>query len=368
MTSNEIATQSGGDLATTSGGDLVGTNADRGAYSGGYTEYSPAQRDQLRALGGLDEASDGDIAMLKAVSDRSGLDPFVKQIYLVGRKTKTGGYRGEPERWETKWSVQVGIDGFRAVTHRYAEEKGLTVELGRPVFYDAEGNQQLIWLRAWGYPAAAEVTVRVGQSTATAVATWDEYVQTKRDGSPNSMWDKMPTVMLAKCAEAQAHRRVCPLTAGMHEPAELAHLDSEPVRVVSERVPAGPKRGMAGLADSLGVGAASDSSAEPEPAQVSNSDQGVNVDSPADSAPTADPLCTRAQQQKLAILLDNEKVGDRQAKLDYLEGQFGRKFANSKELTKVEASRLIEFLEEAQAADAAKAEQPQEAPVEGGDA
>ncbi|ORL30435.1 hypothetical protein [Prescottella equi] len=172
----------------------------------------------------------------------------------------------------------------------------------------------------------------------------------------NEKYLKDPQAMLYAKAASEVCRKIAPdVLLGIAYTREELELEyPEPVRAKAERVTAGPKRGMAGLADSLGVGAASDSSAEPEPAQVSASEPVEKVDTAADSAP-AETLCTRAQQQKLAILLDNEKVGDRQAKLDYLEGQFGRKFASSKELTKVEASRLIEFLEEAQAADAMKA-------------
>ncbi|MDG3013578.1 recombinase RecT [Speluncibacter jeojiensis] len=319
----ELATQGGAELATTTAGDLVGTTEDRGVYRGGHSDWTPEQRDQLRALGGLDEASDGDIAMLKAVSDRSGLDPFVKQVYLVGRKTKTGGYRGEAERWETKWSVQVGIDGFRAVTHRYASEKGLIVEIGRPVFYNADGDPQKIWLRKWGYPAAAEVTITVGQATATTVATWDEYVQTKRDGSPNSMWDKMPTVMLAKCAEAQAHRRVCPLTAGMHEAAEMAHLDSEPVRVVSERV-AGPRGGTAALREKLGV--ASNPVAEVDTAQV---------EAPAKA--------TAAEVKSLRAALDTAGITTEERPA-FLAARVGHPVKALSELTSAEIAAVLDFL------------------------
>lgn len=215
------------------GTDLVGTSEDRGIYQAGqHSNWTPEQRDELRALMDAGDASDGDLAMLSTISARSGLDPFLKQVYLVGRKTKTGGYRGEPERWETKWTVQTGIDGFRQVTHRYAAKKNTSATIGRPIFYDAEGNQHPIWLKAWGNPAAAEVTVTVGNSQGTGIATWDEYAQTKRNGEPNSMWEKFGPTMLAKCAEAQAHRRVCPLTAGMYEASEIR----EPVHAEATRV------------------------------------------------------------------------------------------------------------------------------------
>lgn len=217
----------------TTAGDLIGTTADRGAHHAGLpSKYTPEERNQLRALGGLDEASDADIDMLQAVANRADLDPFLKEIYLVGRKTKTGGYRGDPERWETKWTVQTSIDGFRKVTHRYAEQRGKSVNIGTPLFYTEDGQTRPFWLMKWGYPAACEITVKVGGSEATTVAVWDEYVQTKKNGEPNSMWSKMGTTMLGKCAEAQAHRRLCPLSAGMYLPEEMGqanntlHVDS----------------------------------------------------------------------------------------------------------------------------------------------
>lgn len=61
--------------------------------------------------------------------------------------------------------------------------------------------------------------------------------------------------------------------------------------------------------------------------------------------PAAEPLSTTAQQQKLAILLDKSGVRDRDDKLAYLKAQFGRDFESSKELTRREASDLIDFLE-----------------------
>lgn len=188
--------------------DTIGTADDRGIQHGIGT-YTAAQRDQLRAVQNLGEASDADLDILFGVAQRSGLDPMLKEIYLVGRKTKTGGYRGEPERWETVWTVQTGIDGFRKVTHRYAANQGTHVEIGRPIFYDEDGNARPFWSKKHGdHPEAAEVTVKVGDSIGVGIVTWDEYVQTKaeyKNGKktggqvPNSMWEQYGPTMLAKC-------------------------------------------------------------------------------------------------------------------------------------------------------------------------
>lgn len=271
---NEVAIQSSQEL-------------DRGVHRDGeFTKYSTDQRAQLRALGGLDEASDGDLDMLAAFSDRTGLDPFVKEVYLVGRKTKTGGYRGEPERWETKWTVQTGIDGFRKVTHRVGEAKGLPVQIGRPIYYDNEGNQRKIWLKQWGFPAAAEVEISIGDNTGVGMATWDEFVQTKKGGDPNSMWEKMGPTMLSKCAEAQAHRRVTPLTAGMYVAEEMMHADNV-VQAKSTRMDV--SRGADGVRAALAA-----KQQEPEPAPES-----VQVDTAEYVAEVTEHLATLDTQEQV---------------------------------------------------------------------
>lgn len=240
-TTNEVAT--------------TGTD-DRGLHKpGDLSAYSSTERDQLRALAGLDEASDGDLDMLAKVCQRTGLDPFIREIYLIGRKTKTGGYRGEPERRETKWSVQTGIDGFRKVLFRAAEKEQKKHSISAPVFYDANGNTHEIWLKSWGNPAAARVEVTLGDSVGVGLATWDEYAQTKNNGEVTSMWKKLGPTMLAKCAEAQAHRRVNSLTSGIYTPEEMEQAENR-VRMDARRVP-DSSRGASGVRAAL--------AANPEP-------------------------------------------------------------------------------------------------------
>jgi hypothetical protein len=210
-------------------GDLVGTTADRGIQTR-PSRYTQEERDLIRAMCGDDQISDGDIDMLNKVAARSGLDPFLKEIYLVGRKTKTGGYRGEPAKFETKWTIQTGIDGFRSTSKRYADARGEAMVISAPTYYNENGDSFPIWMKKWGYPAAAKMTVTIGKSSAEHMVTWDEYAQTKDEWvngkktgnkSPNSMWEQFGPTMLAKSAEAGAHRRVCPISAGMYVVEEM---------------------------------------------------------------------------------------------------------------------------------------------------
>ena len=180
--SNQIATTDSTEVAT----------ADVGTWSPGQqSDFSPRERDELRAVQpGLDKASDADLHKLFAVCKQADLNPYLKEVYLVPRWSKQG----------TVWSTQTSIDGFRKATHRYAESKGLPVTISAPVFYDEQGNKRPFWSKKFGdHPEAAEVTVSVGDSSATVINSWDEYVQTFKDGTPNSMWNKMGATMLAKC-------------------------------------------------------------------------------------------------------------------------------------------------------------------------
>ena len=245
------------------GGDLVGTTADVGIHhEGQLSAYTTDERARLRALMNAGDASDADLDVLVMRAKRSGLDPFLGQIFLVGRKTKTGGYRGDPERWETKWTVQTGIDGLRAVFFRAARVEGVSCEIGRPTYVTEDGEERRLWLDKWGNPPAVEVKVTLGGRTGWGIATWDQFVQTKRDGTPNSMWSKMGPLMLAKCAKAQAIRDVCDMAAGIYIPEEMGRADNT-VRAEARRVTEPVGRGSAGLQAAL------ESRAEPDPADLS---------------------------------------------------------------------------------------------------
>ena len=152
-------------------------------------------------------ATDMELQMFLYVCQRTGLDPFSRQIHLV-------------PRWDSRLGKEVrgviiGIDGLRSVAERTGAYAGNT----DPIF---EGETD-IEVKKTDYktkdtkttkvtvPSRATVTVKkVVQGVIcdfTATSEWTEYYPGDKQGM---MWIKMPKNMLGKTAEAKALRKAFP--------------------------------------------------------------------------------------------------------------------------------------------------------------
>lgn len=160
-------------------------------------------------------ASDDEFALFIETCNHTGLNPFVRQIYCIKRRTKNQ----DTGAWEDAMVTQVAIDGFRLVAERTGKYRGQTV----PMFADAAGNWREVWLDPTKPPVACKVGVLKEGFVEPLYATahYAEYVQKTRDGQPNAMWRKF-AIMLAKCAEALALRKAFPQElSGLYSPEEL---------------------------------------------------------------------------------------------------------------------------------------------------
>ena len=156
-------------------------------------------------------ASNDELALFVNQCNRTGLDAFSKQIYSIKRYSSA--------THSSTYQVQVSIDGARLIAQRSGEYAGQT-----PCYWcGADG----IWVDVWLQdvpPKAAKVGVyRNGFVEAlTAVALWDQYAVKDKDGKLTTMWKKMGSLMLGKCAEMLALRRAFPMElSGLYSTEEM---------------------------------------------------------------------------------------------------------------------------------------------------
>ena len=129
--------------------------------------------------------SSDELKLFAYACQRTGLDPFSKQIYAIKRAGKM--------------TIQAGIDGLRSIAERTGELDG-----SETYWCGLDGTWQDVWL-ADKPPAAAKVIVyRKGCAHPfSGVARFADY-------NGQGLWSKMGATMIAKCAEALALRRAFP--------------------------------------------------------------------------------------------------------------------------------------------------------------
>lgn len=162
--------------------------------------------------------SDGELALFGQVCQRTGLDPFSRQIYAISRNQ----YNPDTRQKEPKMTIQLSIDGFRTVAARSGLYGGSTTE-----WCGADG----VWCDVWlsnKPPSAAKTTVyRKGCANPfTGVARFDSYAPVY-NGKVSGLWEKMPDLLIGKCSEALALRKAFPAElSGLYSSEEMEQSDN----------------------------------------------------------------------------------------------------------------------------------------------
>lgn len=178
--------------------------------------FNREQVDLIKSVVAKD-ATDDELKLFLYQAQRTGLDPLAKQLYFQKhRNNKTG---------KDQMTIITAIDGYRLIAAR----TGLHAGTDDPVFDDEDK------------PSKASVTVYklVGGIRApfTATARWNEYVP-----QHNFMWNKMPCLMLGKCAEALALRKAFPAElSGLYVAEEMHQAEDDPKPVGPQAVKTTPQ-------------------------------------------------------------------------------------------------------------------------------
>lgn len=184
----------------------------------------PAQQLQLIRRTIASDCNDAEFDLFMAAARAAGLDPFRKQISpLVFSKDN-------PEK--RRMSIITTIDGLRVIAARSGRYRPDENEPEFTYVESEKGPTNPLGLEK------ARVRIFIDDKPVTGVAYWSEFAPIKEEWAKGEdgrrrptgkmvldtggNWGRMPRVMLAKCAEAQALRKAFPEdTSGLYEAAEL---------------------------------------------------------------------------------------------------------------------------------------------------
>jgi len=225
--------------AQTNGGGAVGEEAPR--------ESAPPRRrlngEEVRLIRTTlmsprdREPTDEEVALFCRQVERTGLDPFARQIYVV--------YRHNRRRRREEMSIETTIDGLRLIAERTGRYEGQTCAR----WCGEDGH----WRESWAAsepPVAATVGVyKHGAREPTwGTAHFCEYAEFWADsGRPKGFYETMPRNQLAIRAEAQALRKAFPAElSGLYAAEELVDRDGEEQVAAPAEVADGASTGEGG--------------------------------------------------------------------------------------------------------------------------
>ncbi|MCP3017262.1 phage recombination protein Bet [Nocardiopsis dassonvillei] len=287
--------------------EIAVSNVGALALSPDQTEWTGPQTAALAQLG-IADAPAGDQLVFLHYAQRTGLDPFARQIYMIGRKEWNPRTREETY----KYTIQAGIDGLRVIAERTGRYEGRT-----PISWCGEdGVWRDVWLDRNRPPVAARCGVyKQGFREPTmSVALFEEYAAKKKDGALIALWASKPAHMIGKVAEALALKAAFPQDlSGIYTPEEMDRDE--------------PK-------GEPGVGEAGES--------IATADAAAQA---AMYAPKSEPMITREQKTEIAGRIRDLKF-DKDDGLALYAAATGREVPMTTLLTAAEAEKVIDALVE----------------------
>ena len=256
------------------------------------------------------DTPDGTIRLFGKFCAETRLSPFRRQVHLVPRKV-----RNRDGEYENRYTIQTGIDGYRAVADRTGRYAGSDDYRFNDTLTEFQHSTQFPGKN----PVTATATVYklVGgmRCPFSATARWAEYAQTNYKGELNPMWSKMPYLMLGKCAEALALRKAFPdELGGIYTDEEMSQAD---VATTTVETPLPVGGGSGGRGVGRDTGATQTATQTPATTPEHPVDAAVKSELEATPVPVSDE-----DREKLAALAKKHSVKAEQVK-SWLFGRYG---------------------------------------------
>lgn len=156
-----------------------------------------------------------------------GLNPYIRDAYLIKYGNQPAAIIVAKDAVEKRAIQNPEYDGKEVGIYVENKETGELIKREGSILRknkeELVGAWCTVYRKDWKYPITKEVN-------------FDEYIQKKKDGTPNTNWENRPVTMITKVAIVQALREAfIEELSGMYEAEEMgvneSELDNTPIQV-----------------------------------------------------------------------------------------------------------------------------------------
>lgn len=178
-------------------------------------------------VNGNGSVTDQEVMMFMALCKHQGLNPFIREAYLIKYGSEQPATIVVGKEVFTKRAHKItGMTGFKAgVIVQDVETKAISETLGYcPPGSAVMGGWAEVHLSSWTFPLRIEVDLK-------------EYEGRTKTGQVTRMWAEKKATMIRKVALVQALREAFPEQfQGMYSPEEISHIDKslpdDPIQII----------------------------------------------------------------------------------------------------------------------------------------
>ena len=166
-------------------------------------------------------ASVDDKRFCMQVAEQLNLNPLLKQIYFVPRKTNIG--TPQNPNWIEKVEPIAGRDSYLTLAHRTGQLESL--ERYSEIRAFPTMNEKGKWVLEDDLCGVSKIYKKGHATPFVTVVRYTEYVQKTNKGEVTKFWKEKPITMIEKVAESQNLRKAFNIT-GLYDESELSDIET----------------------------------------------------------------------------------------------------------------------------------------------